>query len=649
MNAEAVERTRERSPAADTRTRFDIQFLRGVSVLLVVLFHGFGDFFAKGYLGVDVFFVISGFLITSIILRDLQAGTFSFRGFYLRRAKRLLPAAYSTFIGTTLVSYLVLTAPQWSMYLLQLAGALTFSANVVLSLQVGYFADAAETKPLLHIWSLSLEEQFYFIIPLLLWILAPKLRPGAIALGAAASLALCFYAVSRPDLESFAFFLLPTRAWELLAGSACGWIVLRRGQLQIPSPVQWLGLAAILFAATVGLDSVHPRGDAMIAVAGTALILLARDRWLPQTFLSRPVALVGNWSYSLYLVHWPLFSFAYIAYLGDPPVLLLVALALLSILLGWGQYTFVELPFRYGWRAGGRRVWAWFAGMTAAVGLVAAPAGVAKVIGSRPAGFDLPPNDGLSAVCNQEGARWLDLPACRTSSTPRVAVWGDSNAMHLVSGLRDLPMIQMTRRGCSPILGIGQISAETSPGEARACMAFNESVARRIIADHDLRFVVMSSPWVQYFPDLGQQLIIGGETVDWRNAAPAYLARTIRRVRASGKTVILVAPVPRSSFDPGACYLRRAEGVPVLGRDSCDIERSELYEWYPAIVRQLRQVAAASGAELYVPEDLLCNARTCATRAGGVIIYRDRGHLTHAGSEYLMNRLGLRQRLAAER
>jgi peptidoglycan/LPS O-acetylase OafA/YrhL len=227
--------------------RRDIQFLRGIAVLVVVLYHSNLGILNQGYLGVDVFFVLSGFLITSIILKSLDNNNFSFSGFYLRRAKRLLPALYSTLLFTTLISLVVLTNLQWIDYLAQLKGALTFTANIVLPMQTGYFESASDGKPLLHIWSLSLEEQYYFLLPLILYFLPKNWRIMGIALLTLISLYWCFSWVYSENQEApllwriadssksdWAFYLLFTRAWELLAGSLCAWLMLYRPNIETP-------------------------------------------------------------------------------------------------------------------------------------------------------------------------------------------------------------------------------------------------------------------------------------------------------------------------------------------------------------------------------------------------------------------------------
>lgn len=624
------------------RTRFDIQVLRGVAVLLVVLYHGFAGLVPNGFLGVDVFFVISGYLITSMILRDLDRGTFTFVGFYLRRAKRLLPAAYCTFIVTSLLAYAFLTSVEWIAFLKQLFGAVTFTANMVLARQVGYFDVAAATKPLIHIWSLSLEEQFYFIIPLLLWGVARQRRMPVLLLCFVASLALCLVGTSIPQYQSWAFYSLPTRAWELLIGSLCAGHLLRKRPVP-PAPLQWAALLIILAVSVYGIDPVHPRFDAILVSLATAVIMLGGDGWLPRSLLTRPVAVIGDWSYSLYLVHWPLFCFAYLAFAGRPPLDVAMAMVGLSLVLAWAQYRFVETYFREAWRVADWKAIASFAVVPVALALIVAPAALASRK-ARAIEYVLRANYGLSEACDQRGGRWSNLAECRTGDRPEIAVWGDSLVMHWVPGLlahTNKPIVQLTKSACGPTPGVAQINALFPPTWARECVNFNHSALRAILTSRSIKYVLISSPFSQTLVDNGEPLLVDGQQVAWSPVAARRLEAVLVELKAAGKIPLLIAPVPRAAFDPAACNLRQLEGVRTLRRTSCNFPIGDVQEEYAKTLTLLKIIAANSGVRLFIPQDAICASGSCVTRVGPNLIYRDRQHLTEWGSRRLVSSMGL--------
>ena len=333
--------------------RPEIDGLRAVAVLPVILFHTGLHWMPGGYVGVDVFFVISGFLITGILMRELEAGTFSILRFYERRARRILPALFLVMAVTAVLSMIFLLPSELRDFARSMIAVITFLSNFFFWLESDYFATASEKLPLLHTWSLSVEEQFYILFPLALWLLWRFWRGGlvlSIVLVLFVSLMLAEALVHR--LPTAAFYLLPTRAWELLAGSLAAIYLFRHAQ---PRPllgecVGGLGFLAILYSVLVfDKGTPFPSLWTVIPVLGTVGILIgASERSIIGRFLSlRPIVFIGLISYSAYLWHQPLFAFARITAPGDEPAgLLMISLAVLSLFLAWGTWRFVERPFR---------------------------------------------------------------------------------------------------------------------------------------------------------------------------------------------------------------------------------------------------------------------------------------------------------------
>ena len=548
--------TRTAETGKPARARQDIQVLRGIAVIAVLLYHSKLVPFKGGYLGVDIFFVISGFLITKNILTDIAEHRFSFFDFYSRRARRLLPAAYCTLVVTTLLAARILTEDRWSDYVDQLLGAMTFTANFVLPLQTGYFETTAETKPLLHIWSLSVEDQYYFLAPLLLVLLRPRLRFAALLAIAFLSLALCTALVSShltywrlPTLDSrqMAFFMLPTRAWEMLAGSLLACVTVSQVPFHPPRGVKIAAVGLLCLVCTFPLDSLHPRGDAVVAASLTAMLIAGDGNWIGHSAPVRLISKVGDWSYSLYLVHWPLFALATSAYLGQVPTGVRAGLVVLSLGLAYLQYEHVEQRFRQGPRLKGRQLLR-LGAVSATV--AALPFAIGSVrLDTEPGSYaDVHrQNSGLSARCAAGGA--IDTPAaCSTAANPSVALWGDSYAMHLVPGLLEMPrvgasMIQITKAACAPIPGIASLDKNYDAEWAIGCTAFTESARKLIINSASIRHVILSSPYSGYLDQGDLKLFVDGHVVvSDRTAALDRLIALVSDLQSHGKQVTLVAP-----------------------------------------------------------------------------------------------------------
>lgn len=347
--------------------RPEIDGLRSVAVLPVILFHGGLELFSGGFVGVDVFFVISGYLISTIILSEIREDHFSLLRFYVRRARRILPALVLVVLVTIPFAWVWMLPTQFKDFAQSIAAVGLFSSNFLFWIESSYFAPAAEEKPLLHTWSLAVEEQYYIFFPLLLLLLR-RVREQALAVVLICLLILSLGASevmwrTAPDAN---FYLLPTRAWELLAGSLCAMLVLHRGA-RANHALSLAGLALIAWAI-FAFDAATPFPSlyALVPVAGTCLIILYGARGSAAAWalsLRAPVA-IGLISYSAYLWHQPLFALARLQGGHTPPQALMMALALTSLGLAWLSWKFVEQPFRRG-AMGEWRVMGVTAGVTA--------------------------------------------------------------------------------------------------------------------------------------------------------------------------------------------------------------------------------------------------------------------------------------------
>jgi hypothetical protein len=415
--------------------------------------------------------------------------------------------------------------------------------------------------------------------------------------------------------------------------------------LRLPafSPPPWakyLALTVVVFVCAVGVDDAHPRGDAMLAVFACCLLLLGNDRWLPRVALTKAVATIGDWSYSLYLLHWPILCFVALAYgQSVPPYASLLAVAL-AIALAFLQFRFVETPFRQvAWTLRPGAEWRW-AGAALLVASAAAPAAYAASVHPSQFGDLLKDNIGLSPKCSQQDS-WKDITACRTSASPILAVWGDSLAIHLVPGLKAqrLQFVQITKTRCAPILGVSSLGPGQPPAAAQACQRFTSDALEKLLRHPSVRYVLISSTYTPLQP--GSDLLVDGVRQPWSPVARRRFVDTIKMIQAAGKIPMLMAPLPDVGFDPGMCNVRELEHLPILGRRSCTPARIKVDSRWHSTMSILQAVSRETGTKLYSPASVLCERGLCRTRAGNNLIYRDALHLTKWGSAHVIARLGI--------
>jgi len=668
--------------------RPDVDGLRAVAVGSVVLFHGHIPPFTGGFIGVDVFFVISGFLITSILARDIGAVRFSLYDFYDRRIRRIFPALFVVLAVTTALAALVLMPSQMVAFAKALPPSAFFFANIHFADSLGYFGPNAEEMPLLHLWSLAVEEQFYIIFPVLLFLL---MRVGGkkVALGALVLIALGSLAYAQVQVEARpqqAFYLLSTRAWELLAGALLALAPLPRREgfryARFAPVLGLLGLAGILAPVFLYNNEVpFPGLTALPPVLGAVAILLA-GFYAPHGPVSRLLSTpgfvyIGRISYSLYLWHWPLLVLAalwkgaHLTYLQSGGVILLsIAFSALSL-------KYVETPFRNGGILGGRKLARFGAGaavMAATVllafGLEARGAGVWR---NTPLGTAAEAADGkispFARSCHNAFATWSDKgfkPVSQCAIGPKAAegqydvvVWGDSHAGASFPAFAaafertGLTVRLQTMDGCPPLIG-GEALRFSTVHEGRTCAAFNAAVLKEI-AQIKPKLVIMVGRWSMWTRHGGRVWTLvtdeleGGRERTQENSRRVFahmLDRTLGALDDMGEKVLLVGQVPEFGFNPARC-VAHAE---FFGRPSgrCIIQSSESAAAFVGEGNAMLATAQQRHprSRVFIPLDAICADGQCRSSSGETFFYADRDHLSEAGARQLLNAPDLRAALA---
>jgi peptidoglycan/LPS O-acetylase OafA/YrhL len=624
--------------------RAEIDGLRAVAVIPVILFHAGVASFAGGFVGVDVFFVISGYLITTLIVSEKQAGRFSLVDFYERRARRILPALFFVALCCIPFAWDWMLPGQQKGFARSLLAVIFFVSNILFSTQRGYFAPSIDELPLLHTWSLAVEEQYYLLFPLAI-LLAWKFGRRAIAvglvIGAALSLGLAQYESAAHPIANF--YILPTRAWELFIGAATAMALLTRKPLDnwLGQILSALGLSLIVYSVFAFSEATpFPSVYTLIPTLGAALIIWGAG---PTTAVNRalrwrPIVGVGLISYSAYLWHQPLFAFARLrslSPLGDRQFLFLAGVA---FALAWATYLFVERPFRKKYPFVERRLWIVAPSaflVLLAVGLGGLAFGRFPVHDSLEATLEdkIRYNQGLSEECDYKTDFHLK-PACMKGASPQALIWGDSFAMHLVDGIEaanpGLSFAQATKSTCGPIVGLSLIIDKYPLSQPRDCLSFNHSVFAFLQASPDIADVVLSSPFGQY---VGASDFLTDEGI--RHEAGIAIERfeqTIAKIQALGKKVWIVSP-PALSGDPiGSCLVKQSRFGGDLEACGFSIARHEAYD---AAATQFLKTIEKNGAHVVWLPDFTCKGDRCAAAEDGIFLYRDSGHLSHEGSRWI--------------
>ena len=624
------------SPAPVTTWRGDAAGLRGVAVLAVLMFHAVPGWLPGGFAGVDIFFVLSGFLMARLIIADLAAGDFTYGAFYARRARRLFPALLLVLCATLAVAPAFLVGADMKALGMQVAASAAFVGNFLAWSQAGYFGGDAAYKPLLHLWSLGVEEQFYLVFPVCAVFVLRKSRSAAawfLALAGGASFAACVALTgANPDA---AFYLPVTRFWELLAGAGVT-LAERRAMAFAPRVSTALSAvgAALIVASLVLLDdrSPFPGWRAALPVAGACLLLLAGPAtWLARKALARnPLTWFGEISYAAYLWHWPLLAFAHHRIGKTLPPALALGLTACAILLAWRSTKMLETPFRTGVFSQSR---------LAAPGLVVALAVVATI--STPIANVFRANGEFIArmeavEANITGDIWRKSDRCFVDiyevfdygqacmggpddGRPVALVWGDSHAASLYAGLdtqaalRGYRLAQMTVTSCAPLI-------ESTTDFNFNCKPMHE---RTIPAIEKLKpkMVVLAARWAAGYPEDKIYKLLG-PTIAWLKSIGV-------------ERVAVIGPLP--TWYPSLPNAVVSEAMKSFQMSAPDRVTSGLYENTFTMTPRLREIAQTAGADFVAPLDYLCEKRDCriwvdpATKE--TLMAFDDAHLTPEGSQ----------------
>lgn len=645
--------------------RPEIDGLRALAVVPVVFFHAGLDLLQGGFIGVDIFLVISGYLIAYLILQEKAENKFSLAQFYERRARRILPALFVVILFSSVFAFLFLTPSQLSEYSLSIIAVLTFSSNLFFYLKTGYFSSAIDEKPLVHTWSLAVEEQFYILFPLLMLLSWRYLRKNLFGILVILTIISYLFAevLSRTNAD-LSFYAMPTRAWELLAGALCALGVLKSREERSNELFSAVGLALILGSIILLHKHLpHPSFYTLPAVIGTCLILVFGTATMVARILSTPLIVwIGLVSYSAYLWHQPLLAAVRIMSLNEPSQIHLVTTALMSFGLAAISYRYVETPFRKKSRSGkyfiSLKVLVWCLGICAfllcSIGLIgyffkglparfSIPESVTKTIERSTnayACFDLP--------YPHESEKWgCDIGVEKEHDAYDFLVWGDSHL--LVTYNAFLKAAESTRskgfyvgiRQCVPLLGVHALRYDQ---QERNCYKLNKRVFN-YVREKRIPKIILVARWSYYSTGGydGRTFSYIGQTPDSKRSPEISmetfkkaLVKTIEAYAEIGTEVIILEQVPQQKLHPEEIYFsayRSKQPAQVIAKLSVSRKDNKLMQ--KAAMDEIYLVESrSSNLEVVGTTDVFCN-KTCLVGTQEVSYYYDEDHLSISGSEIL--------------
>jgi len=619
------------------RYRPDIDGLRALAVIGVIAYHAFPKCLPGGFVGVDIFFVISGYLISGILYKGHSEGSFSFREFYARRIRRLFPSLITVLVLCLAYGWVVLLPAEYEKLGKHVAAGTLFIQNFVFWGESGYFDTAANLKPLLHLWSLAVEEQFYIIFPLLLVILLrkPKFLVSAMAVLLVASL--LGNVVMSTQNPATDFFLTPYRAWEFLGGSLLAWWHFDKGH-EKDTPrhrevMSWAGVILMLLGMSLlTKDQPYPGWRALLPVCGTLLVMEGRGAWVNRKILSNSaVVWIGLISYPLYLFHWPALSFVHIVKGQEASSWMIMCALGVALLLSLATYYGIEKKLR-------SKRSTLIVPMLCSVFLGIGILGLVgwKGIFQQKKSFELGKIEvaikddkmlkGLPATYGENGLCMLNMGG----NGPQTLFFGDSNMQQYAPRIEKVVRhnerwqrgaIFLTAVGSPPIPNMTHLKRE-------ACKKMLPMMWKCIQEDKRIDRVVIAALWPRYFGQDTQYYHGNASAVgnDARNRAIEDFGIMIRKLVQNGKKVTVVLSIPfDSSLDPLASIKRGFWGVRVVLPKALTVE--SFNDLNGELLQKICETSRRNGAEIIDPIDYLAINGVCIFENEGIPIRYNYGHL----------------------
>lgn len=662
-----------------TNYRPDIDGLRAFAILPVVIFHAFPKVFRGGFIGVDIFFVISGFLISTIIFENLDKKTFSFTSFYARRIRRIFPSLLLILISSYLFGWWVLFSDEYKQLAKHITAGTAFVSNFILWGESGYFDNSAETKPLLHLWSLGIEEQFYVIWPFLLWVVW-KCKFNLILITFAVifiSFCLNIFGIKTDSVGTF--FSPQSRLWELASGSLLAWYLFYKSRNQLDlkgksdsflgltlcrSPlktseqnhaniISFVGMLLLIYGFIhIKKEFIYPGTWALIPVIGTVLIILAGGMaWANRKILSnRLMVWFGLISFPLYLWHWPLLSFATILEGGLPDKKIRTLCVVISIFLAWLTAILIERPIRFG-KESRVVILSILMAIMSFIGyftyhMNGLPFRLKDQIALREIMANPWPKistfDCTKYIPEFKGLEFNGGCELTKDSSPTIVFAGDSHSFHYKYGIwnnfKSEPALMISQAHCLPFSGDQFLIGE--------CRKKFDALTDYLEKSSSVKTIVISGYWsflmTGSFSEAGENWRTVREFNAERIASFKRNARTmLSKIIKSGKQVVLMKDVPDLNFNINNCYDIRPLRISLFRLNSdCSMNYQNYLERispYDSVMEDL--LKEFPEIKIYDPRHLFCSGTKCRASDDFLPYYFNGDHLNHYGADMVIKDL----------